>query len=126
VASGRSRSPMSRRCGSGSSRSSTPSRSRSTHPAPLVYTQPMRAARCRAYGDPDEVVAVEDVPPPAAGVGEVVVDVAAASVNYPDVLLVRNEYQMSVPPPFTPGSDFAGTIRAVGPAVDGWAVGERV
>jgi NADPH2:quinone reductase len=86
----------------------------------------MRAARCRAHGEPEEVVAVEDVEAPAPGTGEVLVDVAAASVNYPDVLLVRNEYQMSVPPPFTPGSDFAGTIRAVGPAVDGWAVGERV
>lgn len=85
----------------------------------------MRAVRCLAHGEPEELV-VADVPPPRPGAGEVLVDVAAASVNYPDVLLVRNEYQASVAPPFTPGSDFAGTIRALGPGVAGWRVGERV
>jgi NADPH2:quinone reductase len=85
----------------------------------------MRAVRCLAYGEPEALV-VEDLPPPVPGTGEVLVDVAAASVNYPDVLLVRNEYQASIAPPFTPGSDFAGTIRALGPDVAGWTVGERV
>lgn len=85
----------------------------------------MRAVRCHAYGEPESLV-VEDVPSPAPGAGEVLVDVGAASVNYPDVLLVRNEYQIHVPPPFTPGSDFAGTVRALGPGTDGWAVGDRV
>src|SRR5215470_6794730 len=80
----------------------------------------MRAVRCLAYGEPEALV-VADVPPPVPGTGEVLVEVAAASVNYPDVLLVRNEYQVSIAPPFTPGSDFAGTVRAVG---DG--VGDRV
>src|SRR6266478_6238908 len=86
----------------------------------------MRAARCLSYGEPEEVVRVEDVAVPTPAVGEVLVEVAAASVNYPDVLLVRNEYQASVTPPFTPGSDFAGTIRALGAGVGDWAVGERV
>jgi NADPH2:quinone reductase len=85
----------------------------------------MRAVRCLAYGEPEALV-VADVPAPVPGAGEVLVDVAAASVNYPDVLLVRNEYQASIAPPFTPGSDFAGTIRALGPDVDGWTIGERV
>src|SRR5215470_17715685 len=85
----------------------------------------MRAVRCLAYGEPEALV-VADVPPPVPGTGEVLVDVAAASVNYPDVLLVRNEYQASIAPPFTPGSDFAGTIRAVGADVAGWSVGDRV
>lgn len=85
----------------------------------------MRAVRCLAYGEPEALV-VADVPEPVPGAGEVLVDVAAASVNYPDVLLVRNEYQASIAPPFTPGSDFAGTIRALGPDVVGWRVGERV
>ena len=85
----------------------------------------MRAVRCVVHGEP-ECLVVEALPPPAAGAGEVLVDVAAASVNYPDVLLVRNEYQISVAPPFTPGSDFAGTIRALGPDVAGWRTGERV
>ena len=85
----------------------------------------MRAVRCLAYGEPEALV-IADVPPPVPRTGEVLVDVAAASVNYPDVLLVRNEYQASIAPPFTPGSDFAGTIRALGPDVAGWAIGERV
>jgi NADPH2:quinone reductase len=86
----------------------------------------MRAARCLAYGEPEDVVVVEEIVPPAPRAGEVLVDVAAASVNYPDVLLVRNEYQVSIAPPFTPGSDFAGTVRALGPEVAGWSVGDRV
>ena len=85
----------------------------------------MRAVRCVVHGEPERLV-VDEVPSPAAGPGEVLVDVAAASVNYPDVLVVRNEYQMSIDPPFTPGSDFAGTIRALGTGVEGWTVGERV
>src|SRR5262245_66063887 len=86
----------------------------------------MRAARCLAHGEPEAVIAIEAIASPSPGAGEVLVDVAAASVNYPDVLLVRNEYQASIAPPFTPGSDFAGTIRALGPQVTGWRPGERV
>jgi NADPH2:quinone reductase len=86
----------------------------------------MRAARCLSYGEPEDVVRVEDVAVPTPAVGEVLVEVAAASVNYPDVLLVRNEYQASVAPPFTPGSDFAGTIRGLGPGVEDFAIGDRV
>jgi NADPH2:quinone reductase len=85
----------------------------------------MRAVRCHAYGEPETLV-VEDVPAPTPGRDEVLIQVVAASVNYPDVLLVRNEYQMSVPPPFTPGSEFAGTVVAVGGDVSDLGVGERV
>ena len=60
----------------------------------------MRALRCLAYGEPERLV-VEDLPSPLPATGEVLVDVRAASVNYPDVLLVRDEYQMSIAPPFT-------------------------
>src|SRR5690242_5295770 len=86
----------------------------------------MRAARCLSWGEPERVIAIETIDAPAPGAGEVVVDVAAASVNYPDVLLVRNEYQVSIAPPFTPGSDFAGVARAVGAGVTDFAAGERV
>src|SRR5436309_11668090 len=85
----------------------------------------MRAAICRAYGTPD-VVTVEELPPPDLSAGQVRVQVAAAAVNFPDVLLVADKYQMSVPPPFVPGSEFAGVIEAVGEGVSGLAVGHRV
>ena len=85
----------------------------------------MRALRCNEYGSARSVV-VEEVPDPVPGPGEVVVDVAAAAVNFPDVLLVADLYQLHVPVPFTPGSEFAGTVRTLGPGVDALAVGDRV
>jgi NADPH:quinone reductase len=85
----------------------------------------MRALRCNEYGSTD-VLVMEDLPDPVPGVGEVVVDVVAAAANFPDVLLVADQYQISVPVPFTPGSEFAGVVRLVGPEVQGVAVGDRV
>ena len=63
---------------------------------------------------------------PVAGVGQVVVDVAAAAVNFPDVLVVADRYQVTIPVPFTVGSEFAGTVSSLGPGVEGVAVGDRV
>jgi NADPH2:quinone reductase len=85
----------------------------------------MRAARCLEYGPPAMLV-TEEVPEPSAGPGQVVVAVAAAAVNFPDVLLVADRYQLHVPVPFTPGSELAGTVVAVGPGVAGLAEGDRV
>jgi NADPH2:quinone reductase len=85
----------------------------------------MRAVRCNAYGPLDALV-VEDLPAPVAGPGEVVVDVAAAALNFTDVLLVANRYQVSAPLPFTPGSEFAGTVASVGERVDDLVPGDRV
>ena len=90
----------------------------------------MRAAVCREYGPP-EVVQVEDHPAPALGPGQVRVRVHAAAVNFPDVLLVADKYQVSVPPPFVPGSEFAGVVSEVADDVDptsagAVAVGDRV
>src|SRR5258707_10812794 len=85
----------------------------------------MRAAICPAYGPP-EVVRIEELASPAAGPGQVRVRVHAAAVNYPDVLLVANQYQQTVPPPFIPGSDFAGDVVEIGPDVTGVAVGDQV
>ena len=73
----------------------------------------MRAAVCPAYGPPD-VVRVEDKPSPTVAPGQVRIKVGAAAVNFPDVLLIANEYQISVPPPFVPGSEFAGVIVETG------------
>jgi len=84
----------------------------------------MRAAVCPVYGPPD-VVRIEDQPSAAVAAGQVRVKVGAAAVNFPDVLLIANEYQISVPPPFVPGSEFAGVIVETGDGAGGFAVGDR-
>lgn len=85
----------------------------------------MRAAWCPAWGPP-EVVTVEERPSPDLGPGQVRVGVTAAAVNFPDVLLVAGEYQIKVPAPFVPGSEFAGTVVEAAADVTSPAVGERV
>ena len=67
----------------------------------------MRAVVCPSYGPP-EVVRIEQLPPPELQPGQVRVRVGAAAVNFPDVLLIADRYQISVPPPFVPGSEFSG------------------
>jgi NADPH2:quinone reductase len=73
-----------------------------------------------------ESVVVEELADPVPGPGDVVLRVEAAALNYPDVLIVANKYQVSMPPPFTPGSEYAGTVTAVGDDVTDFAVGDRV
>jgi NADPH:quinone reductase len=85
----------------------------------------MRAAVCPGYGPP-EVVRIEEQQAPAVGAGQVRIRVGAAAVNFPDVLLVADRYQISVPTPFVPGSEFAGEIVEIGDRIEGFAVGERV
>jgi NADPH2:quinone reductase len=84
-----------------------------------------RAAVCREYGAPD-VVRVEEWDAGSTGPGQVRVQVQAAAVNFPDVLLVANQYQVSVPPPFVPGSEFAGVVAEIGEGVTDLAVGDAV
>ena len=85
----------------------------------------MRAAVCRSYGAP-EVVVVDEFPAPDCGAGQVRVRVHAAAVNFPDVLVVADEYQMTAPLPFVPGSEFAGVVAEVADDVEAVAVGDRV
>jgi NADPH2:quinone reductase len=85
----------------------------------------VRAAVCPAYGPP-EVVRIEELLAPVVRAGQVRVRVHAAAVNFPDVLLVSNQYQVTVPPPFVPGSEFAGDVVEVAGDVTGVAVGDRV
>jgi NADPH2:quinone reductase len=85
----------------------------------------MRAVRCEAYGPPSGVV-LREVPDPVAGPGQVVVEVHAAGVNFPDVLLIANRYQVPTPLPFIPGNEFAGRVIEVGPEVTGLAAGDEV
>jgi len=85
----------------------------------------MKAVLCKTYGPPESLL-VEEVASPAPGPGEVIVSVKAASVNFPDVLIIENKYQVKPPLPFSPGSEFAGVVKEVGDGVTGIAPGDRV
>jgi len=85
----------------------------------------MRAVVCRELGPPSSLE-VAEVDPPEVRAGGVIVDVEAAGVNYVDALFVQGKYQIKPPLPFTPGSEVAGTVSAVGDGVKGVAVGDRV
>ena len=85
----------------------------------------MRALLSASVGGP-EVLELTELPDPQPGRGQVVIDVAACSINFPDTLIIRDLYQLKPPRPFAPGSEVSGTIAAVGDGVDGWTVGDRV
>jgi NADPH2:quinone reductase len=85
----------------------------------------MRAVRCHAFG-PVGHLALEDVPSPVAGPGQVVVTVKAAGVNFPDTLIVQGKYQIKPELPFTPGAEFAGVVKAVGEGVASVKPGDPV
>jgi NADPH2:quinone reductase len=78
----------------------------------------MRAAVCREFGPPESIAIVDDYPAPALADGQVRVRIGAAAVNFPDVLFMANQYQMTVPVPFIPGSEFAGVVTEVGDGVE--------
>lgn len=69
---------------------------------------------------------VDEFPAPDCGAGQVRVRVHAAAVNFPDVLVIADEYQMTAPLPFVPGSEFAGVVAEVAEDVEAVAVGDRV
>ena len=87
-----------------------------------------RAAVCTALDGPKSVV-TQDVADELVGEGMIRVAVRAAGVNFPDYLLTRGEYQLRLPPPFTPGMEVAGVVTESGPPVPGsspWTVGTPV
>lgn len=86
----------------------------------------MRALVVEALAPDFAGCAVREVPTPAPHPGEVLVRVRAASVNFPDLLMTRGEYQLKPDLPFTPGLDFAGEIAALGEGVQGLEVGAAV
>ena len=85
----------------------------------------MRAVVCDRLGDPS-VLEIRDVPVPEIGPGDLLIKVGAASVNFPDVLMLSASYQHKPELPYIPGMEGAGTVAAVGADVTGWHVGERV
>ncbi|WP_157218162.1 NADPH:quinone oxidoreductase family protein [Flavisphingomonas formosensis] len=85
----------------------------------------MRAILCERHGPPERL-ALRDIPPPEPAPGEVRLRVQAASVNFPDALIIQNLYQTKPPLPFGPGSEAAGFVDAVGEGVGDFHVGDRV
>ena len=85
----------------------------------------MRAVLSTNPGGP-ETLTIEQLPDPTAEPGKVVIEVRAASVNFPDVLIIQDLYQVRPPRPFSPGSELAGVIVEVGEGVDSFEVGDRV
>ena len=85
----------------------------------------MNAYVCREFG-PVESHKVEEIVDPRAEAGQVVVDVKAAGVSFPDVLIVQGKYQFQPPFPFSPGGEIAGVISEVGEGVVDWKIGDRV
>src|SRR5262249_56537169 len=94
--------------------------------APEIGSAVMRTWRVHELGEPTDVLVLDDVPPPAPGPGEVLIDVAASALNFPDALLCRGQYQERPALPFSPGLELAGPVRAVGAGVTNIAVGQRV
>lgn len=85
----------------------------------------MKALLCKTLGLPDRLV-VEEIPDPAPGPGEVLVEMKAAGVNFPDALMIQGKYQFKPPLPFTPGAELAGVVAALGEGVRNVQVGQPV
>ena len=85
----------------------------------------MKAVVCTKLDDFGAIV-VTDAPDPAPGEHQALVEVRAASLNFPDVLMARGLYQVKPPVPFVPGTELAGIVRGVGKGVEGFATGDRV
>lgn len=85
----------------------------------------MRALTCHAYGPPEDL-SIENIEPPQPGPTQILVDVHAAGVNFPDLLVIAGQYQEKTDPPFTPGNEAAGVVAAVGDEVTRFKRGDRV
>jgi NADPH:quinone reductase len=85
----------------------------------------MRALLSHEPGGP-ETLRLEEMPDPTAGPGELLVRVRACSINYPDILIIEDKYQLKPPRPFAPGSEIAGAVEALGEGVEGWSAGDRL
>lgn len=86
---------------------------------------PMRAVVVREFGPP-EGIRVEEFPAPIPAAGEVLIDVHAAGVNFPDMLVMSGRYQILPERPFVPGKECAGIVRAIGAGVTSCKPGDRV
>lgn len=85
----------------------------------------MKAVLCKEHGLPDKLV-IEEIDAPTPGPGELLVDVYAASVNFPDFLIIQNKYQFKPDLPFSPGSEVAGTVVGLGEGVSQYKIGDKI
>src|SRR6185369_8092853 len=85
----------------------------------------MKAIVCKDWGLPD-TLRVEELPDPVAAPGHVVLDVRAAGVNFPDVLIIQGKYQYKPALPFTPGNEVSGVVLSVGEGVQGYKPDDKV
>ncbi|WP_184715483.1 NADPH:quinone oxidoreductase family protein [Caulobacter sp.] len=85
----------------------------------------MKAVLSKVVGGPETLV-LEELPDPVAGPGQVLINVKACGVNYPDVLIIEDKYQFKPQRPFAPGGEVSGVISAVGEGVTRFKVGDRV
>lgn len=85
----------------------------------------MKAVQCTSYGPPENLE-FNDIDDPVAGKGDVLIGIHATGLNFPDTLQIAGKYQFQPPFPFTPSSEVAGVIEAVGEGVTDVAVGDRV
>lgn len=85
----------------------------------------MKALRTHEVGGPD-TLSLDDVDTPSPAKGQVLVDVKACAINYPDTLMIRDLYQFKPERPYAPGGEISGVIEALGDGVTGWKIGDRV
>lgn len=85
----------------------------------------MRQVVCNEFGPPENLV-IEERPDPTPGPGEVLIEVRACPITFPDTLMLEDKYQFKVEVPYVPGNEVAGVITALGDGVEGLAVGDRV
>jgi NADPH:quinone reductase-like Zn-dependent oxidoreductase len=85
----------------------------------------VKALLSHAPGGPD-TLRLDELPDPTPGPGELLVRVRACSINYPDVLIIEDKYQLKPPRPFAPGSEISGEVEVVGEGVAGWSAGDRI
>src|SRR5437763_16268998 len=85
----------------------------------------MKALLSHEPGGP-ETLRLEEVAEPVPGPGELLVRVRACSMNFPDVLIIEDKYQLKPQRPFAPGGEIAGEVTSVGEGVAGWTSGDRL
>ncbi len=85
----------------------------------------MKALICDKYGPPEALHIVE-LADPVPGEGEALIEVSYASLNFFDLLVIENKYQVKPPLPFSPAAEFSGRIAALGPGAKGFKIGDRV